>query len=103
MGLFLFAGEEVFVTAVDFDEAFQGAAVLLEEPCGLNGAAPAGREGEVVDAVVSHAGNQAFHILVPNHLVDVEVGVAAVLSDFVLSPNATGVAASSSMVAIAAW
>lgn len=93
MGLFLFIGEEVFVAAVDFDEAFQAAAVLLEEPSGLDRAAPAGGKGEVVDAVVPHAGDKAFHILVPDHIVDVEVGVAAVSGDLVFSPDAAGDAA----------
>ena len=92
MGLLALAGEEVFVAAVDFDEAFQGAAVLQKEPCGLDRTAPSGGEGEVVDAVVPHAGNQGFHILVPDHLADVEVDVAAVSGDLIFSPDAAGCA-----------
>ena len=66
------------VMAVDFNQTFKFAAVLLEEPCGFNRAAPYGGKSEMLNTVLSKAGDEAFHILVPDHFADVEVIVAAV-------------------------
>ena len=72
------------VMAVDFNQTFKFAAVLLEEPCGFNRAAPYGGKSEMLNTVLSKAGDEAFHILVPDHFADVEVIVAAVPLNFVL-------------------
>jgi len=66
------------VMAVDFNQTFKFAAVLLEEPCGFNRADPYGGKSEMLNTVLSKAGDEAFHILVPDHFADVEVIVAAV-------------------------
>lgn len=45
------------------------------------------------DAVFLHAGDEFIHILVPNHIVNVQVDVAAVSGDFVFFPNMAGCSA----------
>ena len=79
MGFLVFVTVPLGVMAVDFNQPFKFAAVLLEKPCGFNRAAPGGGKGKMLDAVLPHGGDKVCHILVPYHFADVEVLVTAVL------------------------
>lgn len=87
MQLFMFSLEVVHVAA-DFNQPLQLAAVLLEKPCGINRTAPAGRKSEFLNTVLPQGGDQQFHILVPDNIVDVQEFVAILSGFVVLSPDA---------------
>ena len=88
MGFLVLVAVPPGVMAVDFNQTFKFAAVLLKKPCGFNCAAPCGGKGEMLDAVLPHSGDKVCHVLVPYHFADVEVLVAAVAGNLILLEKA---------------
>lgn len=65
VGFIVFIAVLLGVIAVDFNQTFKFAAVLLKKPGSFNRAAPCGGKGEMLDAVLSHGGDKVCHILIP--------------------------------------